>query len=157
MSWRNVASFILQTLTEMSLGSFITHDVCLWEPWGTLLSRGSGQWRLQDVSFIDRTLSRASLDFFLVHLSYHLLLLARARDLFSWVSECLPHMQEALGLNPQHGINCVWWCIPVIPESKHLNLKVVFSYVVCDQSGIHEMEEEGRGIRGREEKEKRWR
>jgi hypothetical protein len=34
-------------------------------------------------------------------------------------------------------------------------LKVVFSYVVCDQSGIHEMEEEGRGIRGREEKEKR--
>lgn len=94
-----MTSFILQTLTEMSLGSYICDfsTKCVSESLGVLTSgvTGSGDFRVS--SLIDRALSRALLNFFPVHLSYYLLLLARTRDLFSWGSKCFPSIRKALG------------------------------------------------------------
>lgn len=95
-----MASFILQTLAEMPLGSYIACDFstkCDSESHGVLTSRVTGSGDIMMFSLIDRALSRALLHFFPVHLSYYLLLLARTRDLVSGGSECFPSMQEALG------------------------------------------------------------
>lgn len=130
-----MTSFSLQTLAEMPLGSYIACDFstkCVSDSLGVLPSGVKGSGDIRTFSLIDRALSRALLHFFPVHLSFYLLLLARTRDLVSGGVSAFPVCRKLW-------VKTSAWSklgyVPAIPEFKGLNLKVIFSCVVCDSLG----------------------